>query len=108
MRAHIFLCMLAYYVEWHTGLSQVFQANLISLVCQGVFVKFPKLKVVMTECGTSWLMRSALLPSMGAEVAQPDGEAGHTPFELLELADVDGGDPVAEVLDHRRRLRGCG
>jgi predicted TIM-barrel fold metal-dependent hydrolase len=44
-----------YYVEWHTGLSQVFQANLISLVCQGVFERFPTLKVVITEGGFAWL-----------------------------------------------------
>src|SRR5688572_7758164 len=35
-----------YYVEWHTGLSQVFQANVISLVCHGVFERFPNLKVI--------------------------------------------------------------
>ena len=44
-----------YYVEWHTGLSQVFQANLISLVCNGVFERFPGLKVVLTEGGFAWL-----------------------------------------------------
>jgi uncharacterized protein len=44
-----------YYVEWHTGLSQVFQANLISLVCHGVFERFPQLKVVMTEAGLGWI-----------------------------------------------------
>jgi uncharacterized protein len=44
-----------YYVEWHTGLSQVFQANLISLVCQGVFERFPGLKVVVTEGGIGWI-----------------------------------------------------
>jgi uncharacterized protein len=44
-----------YYVEWHTGLSQVFQANLISLVCHGVFERFPNLKVVITEGGLGWL-----------------------------------------------------
>ncbi|MDP9234654.1 MAG: amidohydrolase [Actinomycetota bacterium] len=44
-----------YYVEWHTGLSQVFQANLISLVCHGVFERFPTLKVVITEGGFAWL-----------------------------------------------------
>lgn len=44
-----------YYVEWHTGLSQVFQANLISLVCNGVFERFPTLKVVITEGGFAWL-----------------------------------------------------
>jgi predicted TIM-barrel fold metal-dependent hydrolase len=44
-----------YYVEWHTGLSQVFAANLVSLVCHGVFERFPALKVVVTEGGLGWL-----------------------------------------------------
>jgi predicted TIM-barrel fold metal-dependent hydrolase len=44
-----------YYVEWHTALSQVFQANVISLVCSGVFERFPALKVVITEGGFAWL-----------------------------------------------------
>ena len=44
-----------YYVEWHTGLSQVFQANVISLVCHGVFERFPGLKVVVTEGGLGWI-----------------------------------------------------
>lgn len=44
-----------YYVEWHTGLSQVFQANLISLVCNGVFERFPEMKVVLTEGGLGWI-----------------------------------------------------
>ena len=44
-----------YYVEWHSGLSQVFQANVISLVCHGVFERFPKLKVIMTEGGLGWI-----------------------------------------------------
>ncbi len=43
------------YIEWHTCLSQRAQAHVVSLVCQGVFVRFPKLKVVMVECGVSWL-----------------------------------------------------
>jgi predicted TIM-barrel fold metal-dependent hydrolase len=44
-----------YYVEWHAGLSQVFQANVISLVCHGVFERFPELKVILTEGGLGWI-----------------------------------------------------
>lgn len=44
-----------YYVEWHTGLTQVFQANLLSLVCHGVFERFPGLRVVIAEGGFAWL-----------------------------------------------------
>jgi predicted TIM-barrel fold metal-dependent hydrolase len=44
-----------YYVEWHAGLSQVFHANLISLVCHGVFERFSALKIVITEGGFAWL-----------------------------------------------------
>ncbi len=44
-----------YYVEWHTGLTQVFHANVTSLVCHGVFERFPRLKVVVTEGGFAWL-----------------------------------------------------
>jgi uncharacterized protein len=44
-----------YYVEWHTALTQIFQANVISLVCHGVFERFPGLKVVVAEGGFAWL-----------------------------------------------------
>jgi predicted TIM-barrel fold metal-dependent hydrolase len=44
-----------YYIEWHTALAQVFQAQVISLVCQGVFERFPSLMVVITEGGFAWL-----------------------------------------------------
>jgi uncharacterized protein len=44
-----------YYVEWHTGLSQVFQANVISLLVHGVFERFPNLKVILTEGGLGWI-----------------------------------------------------
>jgi predicted TIM-barrel fold metal-dependent hydrolase len=43
------------YIEWHTCLSQMFMAHLVSMVCEGVFEKFPRLKVVLTEGGIAWL-----------------------------------------------------
>jgi len=44
-----------YYTEWHAALSEVYHASVISLVCQGVFERFPKLKVVIAEGGMAWL-----------------------------------------------------
>ena len=44
-----------YYTEWHAALSQVFHGNTISLVCQGIFERFPGLKVVICEGGVAWL-----------------------------------------------------
>jgi predicted TIM-barrel fold metal-dependent hydrolase len=43
------------YLEWHTGLVGSYIAHLISLVTEGVFIKFPSLKFVMIEGGVSWL-----------------------------------------------------
>jgi predicted TIM-barrel fold metal-dependent hydrolase len=44
-----------YYTEWHAALTQVFQANLLSLICHGVFERFPSLRVVIAEGGFAWL-----------------------------------------------------
>ncbi|MDF2722708.1 MAG: amidohydrolase [Paenibacillus sp.] len=45
----------ANYMQWHTSLSQNFQAHLISIICEGVFEKFPNLKFVLVEGGIAWL-----------------------------------------------------
>lgn len=43
------------YLQWHTSLSQNFMAHLVSLVCEGVFEKFPRLKFILCEGGVAWL-----------------------------------------------------
>lgn len=43
------------YFEWHSGLAMNYIAHLISLLLEGVFVKFPKLKFVLIEGGVCWL-----------------------------------------------------
>jgi uncharacterized protein len=45
----------SYYIEDHAGMAQSFQAQLISLVCEGVFEHFPTLRVVLIEGGFAWL-----------------------------------------------------
>jgi len=43
------------YAEWHTTLSLIAQRQIMSLVCEGVFEKFPNLKFNFIEYGFSWL-----------------------------------------------------
>lgn len=45
----------SYYLEDYASQSQGFQSQVASLVCEGVFAKYPKLKVVLLESGVTWL-----------------------------------------------------
>ena len=45
----------SFYLEEHAGMPTPFQAQVISLVCEGVFDRFPTLKVVLIEGGFGWL-----------------------------------------------------
>lgn len=44
-----------HYIEYHTLLSLGFQAHLVSLLTEGVFERYPGLRVTLTEGGVSWL-----------------------------------------------------
>jgi len=45
----------SYYLEDHTSMAMAFQAQLVSLVFEGVFERFPDLQVVCIEGGVAWL-----------------------------------------------------
>ncbi len=45
----------SYYVEDYVSQAQAFQNQLASLIVEGVFVKFPGLRVVLIESGFTWL-----------------------------------------------------
>jgi predicted TIM-barrel fold metal-dependent hydrolase len=45
----------SFYIEEHVGPAQAMQANIISMVIEGVFERFPTLKVVSVENGFGWL-----------------------------------------------------
>jgi predicted TIM-barrel fold metal-dependent hydrolase len=43
------------YLEDHAGMSTAFQAQVISLIYEGVFEEFPSLKIVLIEGGFAWV-----------------------------------------------------
>ncbi|MBV8768745.1 MAG: amidohydrolase [Hyphomicrobiales bacterium] len=45
----------SYYAEDYVNQSQAFQTQLTSLICEGVFSKYPDLRVVLLESGFTWL-----------------------------------------------------
>ena len=45
----------SFYIEDHTAMSQAFEAQVLSLVCEGVFDDIPDLRVVLIEGGFAWL-----------------------------------------------------
>lgn len=45
----------SYYIEWHSRLGGVYQAHVTSLICEGVFQRFPGLRVAIVEGGFAWL-----------------------------------------------------
>ena len=45
----------ANYLEWHTLLATSYMTQLVSMVVEGVFQKFPSLKFVLVEGGVAWL-----------------------------------------------------
>lgn len=46
---------LSYYIEDHAGTMATYQDQLASLVFEGVFARFPQLKVVLVEGGFGWV-----------------------------------------------------
>lgn len=45
----------SFYIEDHVGMPQSFQPQITSLIYEGVFDRFPELKIVLIEGGFAWL-----------------------------------------------------
>ncbi len=43
------------YIEWHTNITQNFMGQIVSLLCEGIFEKFPRLRFVCIEGGLGWV-----------------------------------------------------
>ncbi len=45
----------SYYLEEYAGMAQVFQSQVLNMIVEGVFDRFPTLRVALIESGCSWL-----------------------------------------------------
>ena len=99
-----------YYVEDYASQSQGFQSQTASLITEGVFAKFPKLKVVLIESGVTWVPAflwrfSKFWRGLRSEIPWVD----RTPSEIfrdhfrltIQPFDApDAGDEIARVIEH--------
>lgn len=102
----------SYYIEDYAAHTQGFQSQVCSLVCEGVFVKYPGLKVVLLESGVTWLPGflwrfAKFWRGVRSEVPWVD----RSPADIirdhfrLTIAPFDappGGDEVEKIIDHLR------
>ena len=102
----------SYYLEDYAAYAQAFQSQLTSLVCQGVFTKFPALKVTLLESGVTWLpafswrlskfwraLRSETpwVDRSPAEILRDHVRLTITPFDA-----PDASDAIERTIDHLR------
>jgi uncharacterized protein len=45
----------SFYIEEYVGMSHVFQSQVLSMIVEGVFDRFPSLRVALIESGWTWL-----------------------------------------------------
>ncbi|MEA2905297.1 MAG: uncharacterized protein QOI12_2684 [Alphaproteobacteria bacterium] len=102
----------SYYIEDYTAYAQAFQSQLGSLVCEGVFAKFPGLKVVLLESGVTWLPTylwrlSKFWRGVRAEVPWVDRSPAdivrdHVRLTVAPFDAPDDPDVIQRVVDHMR------
>jgi predicted TIM-barrel fold metal-dependent hydrolase len=101
-----------YYVEDYTSQAQGFQSQVASLICEGVFAKYPRLNVVLIESGVTWvpgfLWRfSKFWRGLRSEIPWVDRSPAeifrdHFRMTVQPLDAPDSADVIARAIDHLR------
>jgi hypothetical protein len=105
----------SFYIEDHTSPPQAIQANITSLVVEGVFDRFPGLKLISVENGFGWL--PSLLWRLDASWTMLRGEVPHLerrPSEIVRervwlstqpIEEPHRPEQMLQLLDHYGDLR---
>ena len=99
----------SYYSEDYAAQAVAFQSQLTSLICEGVFSKFPGLSVVLAESGITWLpaylwrlnkyWRGLRTEIPWTNVSPVETVRRNVRFTLQPI-DAPPGDTFARILDH--------
>src|SRR6267143_111589 len=102
----------SYYVEDYASQAQGFQSQVASLICEGVFAKYPGLMVVLIESGVTWvpgfLWRfSKFWRGVRSEIPWVDRSPAeifrdHFRMTIQPLDAPDSADVIARAIDHLR------
>jgi predicted TIM-barrel fold metal-dependent hydrolase len=100
----------SYYFEDHMAGSHAMATQMMSLVCQGVFERFPKLKIVLEEGGLAWAppllwALDSAWDQLRGEVPQLDRKPSeivreHFWFTTQPMDEPDAPGHMAKVLAH--------
>lgn len=105
----------SHYVEDYASAAQAFQAQVTSLVCEGVFAKFPRLRVVLIESGVTWLpslvwrldknwkgLRREIpwVNEAPSAVVRKHFRLTAQPFDAPDPAHPDAGTQVRKIMEH--------
>lgn len=105
----------SHYVEDYIAQSAAFENQLLSMIAEGVFAKFPDLKVVATESGLTWLSgfvwrSDKTWKGVRAEVpwvtrAPSEVVRDHVCFTVQPIDAGDECEAIARLVDHMKSDR---
>jgi predicted TIM-barrel fold metal-dependent hydrolase len=100
----------SYHIEDYLSHAITFQSQLANLIAEGVFKKFPELKIVMLESGVSWLpgflwrfkkyWRGLTMEIPWVDRSPVDIVKDHVRFSLTPFDAPENAEDVAKIFEH--------